>query len=105
MQNQDLDARRKGQHTDQGGPEDQDGRAEGGDKRAEAGSGQSGRGNQPMFRIFDWAVDLSPEPENSDVKSQASSPKGEANPGTFKYVKYLQFPGGKYPQSFINITY
>ncbi|MCJ1343307.1 hypothetical protein MMC31_001500 [Peltigera leucophlebia] len=67
-------------------PEDQDGRAEEGNERAEAGSGQSGRGKQPTFRSYDGAVDLSPEPENSDVKSQTSS-------ATFKYAKYFEFPG------------
>lgn len=98
-------ARREGQHADQGGPEYQDVRAEGGDERAEAGSGHGGRGNQPMFGSYDVAVDLSTEPENSDVKSQASSPKGEANPRPFNYAKYLRFPGGKDLQSFITITY
>lgn len=54
----------------------------------------SGRGKQPMSRAYDEAVDLSPEPVNSDVKSQTSSAKGEANPRPYNYANYLRFPVG-----------
>lgn len=54
-----------------------------------------------MLRSYDEAVDLSPEPENSDVKSQASSAKGKANLRPYDYANYLR----KYLQSIITITY
>lgn len=118
-------AYRGGQHADQGSLEEQGGRAEGGDKRAEAESvwatgargggshgsergsqtGQGGRGTQQILRSYDGAADSSLEYVNSDVKSQASSFKGEAKPRRTNFAKYMWFPRGKYLQSFVNITY